>query len=90
MRIVNEQHSEVDDSRQESLPTGEASGDSDATPREVRVRFAKYGAALFMVLGFAYQAFFNTTQSQTQRITELGVLMLVGFLLGWGFARLRF
>tara|TARA_R110002111_G_scaffold262851_1_gene341794 strand:- start:41431 stop:41634 length:204 start_codon:yes stop_codon:yes gene_type:complete len=65
-------------------------GEPAATPSEVQVRFAKYGAGLFMVLGFAYQAFFNTTQSQTQHITELGILMLVGFLLGWGFARIRF
>ncbi|QDT40125.1 hypothetical protein Pan241w_01780 [Gimesia alba] len=62
----------------------------EETPGEVRVRFGKFGAALFMVLGFAYQAFFNTAQSQTERITELGILMLVGFFLGWGFARLRF
>ncbi len=87
---MNEQDSQVNESRQEPLPTGEVTDASAATPREVRVRFARYGAGLFMVLGFAYQAFFNTTQSQTQRISELGILMLVGFLLGWGFARIRF
>lgn len=87
---MNEHHSKADDSRQEPLPTTEKPGESETAPGEIRVRFGKYGAGLFMVLGFAYQAFAHSTQSQTQRITELGILMLVGFLLGWGFARIRF
>lgn len=74
----------------ESIQPPSESVESEATPGEIRVRFGKYGAGLMMVLGFAFQAFFNSTQSQTQRITELGILMLVGFLLGWGFARIRF
>jgi len=87
---VKEHHSKRDDSRQEPLPTIEKPGESETTPGEIRVRFGKYGAGLFMVFGFAYQAFAHSTQSQTQRISELGILMLVGFLLGWGFARIRF
>lgn len=87
---MKEQHSELGDSGQESLPTTGKPGEVETTPGEIRVRFGKYGAGLFMVLGFAYQAFAHSTQSQTQRITELGILMLVGFLLGWGFARIRF
>lgn len=76
------------DPRPASTPVPPA--ETEATPGEVRVRFGKYGAALFMVLGFAFQAFFNTSASQVNRISELGILMLIGFLLGWVFARLRF
>ena len=74
----------------ESTQTPTESTKSEVTSREIRVRFGKYGAGLMMVLGFAFQAFFNSPQSQSQRITELGILMLVGFLLGWVFARIRF
>tara|TARA_R110002095_G_scaffold179193_2_gene156532 strand:+ start:176105 stop:176368 length:264 start_codon:yes stop_codon:yes gene_type:complete len=87
--VKPENPSPSDDPSQEPASPVQA-GEPAEPPGEVRVRFGKYGAALFMVLGFAFQAFFNATQSQTQRITELGILMLVGFLLGWVFARLRF
>ena len=79
-----------DDSKKEPLSAGEESSESQATPGEVRVRFGMYGAGLMMVLCFMFQAVVNSTQTQTERITELGVLMLVGFLLGWVFARIRF
>lgn len=79
-----------DDPKNEPSPAEEASSEPQDTPREVRVRFGMYGAGLMMVLCFMFQAVVNSTQSQTQRITELGVLMLVGFLLGWVFARIRF
>lgn len=82
--------SSKDSEIKEPIQPPSASVESEVTPGEIRVRFGKYGAGLTMVLGFAFQAFFNSTQSQTQRITELGILMLVGFLLGWGFARIRF
>jgi len=79
-----------DDSKKVTSPPEEAPSETQATPREVRIRFGMYGAGLMMVLCFIFQAVVNSTQSQTQRITELGVLMLVGFLLGWVFARIRF
>ncbi|MFI4850878.1 MAG: hypothetical protein ACIAZJ_17335 [Gimesia chilikensis] len=60
------------------------------TPGEVRVRFGLYGAGVMMVLCFMFQAFFHVTGSETQRITELGLIMLAGFIAGWVFARLRF
>ncbi|QDV48157.1 hypothetical protein [Gimesia fumaroli] len=88
--MEQEPPSQSDDPSQEPAASPKQPGEPEEAPGEVRVRFGKFGAALFMVLGFAYQAFFNSAQSQTERITELGILMLVGFFLGWGFARLRF
>lgn len=79
-----------DDSHEDRDQATQDSRQEEVDPGEVRVRFGKYGAALMMVIGFAYQAMVNSTQSHTSRITELGILMLVGFLLGWGFARIRF
>ncbi|MCH9654020.1 MAG: hypothetical protein K0U86_11165 [Planctomycetes bacterium] len=79
-----------DDSKKEPLPSEGEAGEPQATPREVRVRFGMYGAGLMMVLCFMFQAVVSSTQTQTERITELGVLMLVGYLLGWVFARIRF
>lgn len=71
-------------------PASELSSEAEVDPSEIRVRFGKYGAGLMMVLGFAFQALFSSSQNQTQRITELGIIMLIGFLFGWGFARVRF
>ncbi len=79
-----------DDSKKESVPTEGESSEVQATPREVRVRFGMYGAGLVMVLCFIYQAVVQSTQTQAERITELGLLMLAGFFLGWLFARIRF
>ena len=76
--------SQSDDPGQEPAASPIQPGEPEETPGEVRVRFGKFGAALFMVLGFASQAFFNSAQSQTERITELGILMLVGFFLRLG------
>jgi hypothetical protein len=79
-----------DDSKKEPLPSDENSSESEATPREIRVRFGMYGAGLMMVLCFIFQSVISSTQVQIERITELGALMLVGFFLGWIFARIRF
>ena len=79
-----------DDSNQEPISSEGEPGESQATPREIRVRFGMYGAGLMMVLCFIFQAIVNSSQTQTERITELGVLMLVGYFLGWVFARIRF
>lgn len=74
----------------ESEKTTEEPREELPTPGEVRVRFGMYGAGVMMVLCFAFQAFFRTGGSQTQRITELGIIMFMGFIVGWVFARLRF
>ncbi|WP_298865365.1 hypothetical protein [uncultured Gimesia sp.] len=79
-----------DDSKKEPIPSGGESGEPQASAREIRVRFGMYGAGLMMVLCFMFQAVVSSTQTQTERITELGVLMLVGYFLGWVFARIRF
>ena len=82
---------ETEENRQQpSAPAPRLPGERESTPGEVRVRFGLYGAGVMMVICFLIQAVFNLTPNQTQRISELGILMAIGFALGWFFARIRF
>ena len=89
--MESEPPAETEENRQQPVvPASQTPGARESTPGEVRVRFGLYGAGVMMVTCFLVQAVFNLTPNQTQRITELGILMGIGFVLGWGFARIRF
>ena len=89
--MESEPPAETEENRQQpAAPVPQRPGERESTPGEVRVRFGLYGAGVMMVLCFLVQAVFNLTPDQTQRITELGILMGIGYVLGWGFARIRF